>query len=103
VWLRRATPALHEGSQELLDLGDADVLAYRRTVPRGSSLLLLNFATRPATVQLPDAAGTNAAAFAASGRRGAWRTALSTHGRVSGETLTGPVILAPLEALIAYD
>jgi alpha-glucosidase len=103
LWLRRATPSLNEGSQELLDVGDADVLAYRRGTPGGSALVLLNFAARSATAQLPDAAPTGAATFAASGRRGAWRTAMSTHGRASGETLTGPVILAPMEALIAYD
>jgi alpha-glucosidase len=103
IWLRRATPAITRGTQELLDVGDADVLAYRRATATGSALVLLNFAARSATVQLPDAAPTDAAAFAASGRRGAWRTALSTHGRTAGETLAGPAILAPLEALIAYD
>jgi alpha-glucosidase len=103
LWLRRATPSLTGGSQQLLDVGDPDVLAYRRIAPGGSALVLLNFAVRPATAQLPDAAPTGAATFAASGQRGSWRTALSTHGRTSGEPLTGPVILAPLEALIAYD
>jgi alpha-glucosidase len=103
IALRRELAPLHEGTEELLDAGDPDVFAYRRVAGGRSALVLLNFAARPATVQVPDAAATNAAAFATSGLRGTWRTALSTHRRKSGETLTGPVILAPLEALIAYD
>ena len=103
LWLRRENAALYGGAQELVDVGDADVLAYRRAAEGASALVLLNFASRPATVQLPDASPTGAAAFAASGRRGLWRVALSTHERTSGDALAGPVILAPLEVLIAYD
>jgi alpha-glucosidase len=103
LWVRRETTALHGGAQELVDVGDVDVLAYRRAAEGASALVVLNFASRPATVQLPDAAPTGAAAFAASGRRGLWRVALSTHERTSGDALAGPVNLAPLEAIIAYD
>jgi alpha-glucosidase len=97
--LRRGAPALTLGSQQLLDAGDPDVLAYRRD-PEASdrrdgapaAFIALNFAARQATIRLPDPAP---------GR--AWRISLSTHGRRAGEALDSPVILAPHEALIAYD
>ena len=90
--LRRATPALERGTQELRDAGDLDVLSYVRRTEGASAAVLLNFASRPAVVQVP---------APAPGR--SWRVALSTHPRNAGEALAGPVTLAPLEALIAYD
>jgi alpha-glucosidase len=92
VRLRREQPAITDGSQVMLDAGDADVLAYRRAGNGGSAVVALNFATRDATVRLP-----------APRTGGGWRIALSTHARSAGEALAEPVILAPLEALIAYD
>ncbi len=90
--LRRAHPALAIGSQELLDAGDPEVLAYRRASEEGSVLVVLNFASREAAIRLPAERGGTS-----------WRIALSTHDRTIGESLTEPVILSPLEALIAYD
>lgn len=92
IRLRREVPALNRGSQNLLDAGDADVLAYRRASDGRSAIVALNFASRPATVSLP-----------APGPAGAWRIALSTHPRTLGDMLAMPAVLAPLEALIAYD
>ena len=93
IWLRRSTPPLQEGSQQLLDVGDADVLAYLRIAGGRSVAVLLNFSsTRSATVRLPQATPGQA-----------WRVALSTHDRRAGDALEGAVGLAPLEALIAYD
>ena len=88
--LRRATPALQEGAQELLAQGDADVLAYLRTSGDSAAFVALNFASRPATVALP---------LAPSGRT--WRVAFSTTGRGPAEVLSESATLAPLEALVA--
>ena len=90
--LRREMAALQRGAQQLIDVGDADVLAYRRDADGRSAFIALNFASRPATVAIPEAATANG-----------WRIALSTHRRRAGERLHRPLILAPLEALIAYD
>lgn len=93
--LRRATPALHGGDQELVDAGASDVLAYVRRAREGdgaAAFVALNFAAAPARISLPRPPGG-----------GAWRPALSTHPRPPGETLAGSTTLAPLEALIALD
>jgi glycosidase len=90
--LRQEHAALTVGTQELLDLGDPDVLAYRRMLDGRSAIVLLNFASRAATVRPPGVGG---------GR--AWRVALSTHDRTIDTTLADPVTLAPHEARIAYD
>ncbi|MEO5703719.1 MAG: alpha-amylase family glycosyl hydrolase, partial [Candidatus Limnocylindrales bacterium] len=90
--LREAHVALTTGTQELLDTGDTDVLAYRRQADGRSVLVALNFAAVPTTISLPTP-----------GSRTGWRIALSTHDRNGADTLVGPVTLAPLEALIAYD
>jgi alpha-glucosidase len=90
--LRRETPALQRGGQVLVDADDPDVLAYRRHEGDRSVLVALNFASRPAPIHLPDAAAG-----------GAWRISLSTHDRSPNDPIAGPAILAPLEALIAYD
>ena len=88
--LRRATPALLVGAQELVTQDDVDVLAYLRTSDASASFVALNFASRPAATALPPAAP---------GR--AWRVAFSTSGRASGEVLAESTTLAPLEGLIA--
>jgi alpha-glucosidase len=90
--LRREIPALARGDQELLDAGDPDVVAYRRHAEGRSAFVALNFASRPATVQLPEARND-----------GGWRIALSTHGRSADHVLGETLMLAPLEACIAYD
>jgi alpha-glucosidase len=90
--LRQEHAALTVGTQDLLDLGDPDVLAYRRTLDGRSALVLLNFASTAATIQPPGAGGAQT-----------WRAALSTHSQGAGATLEDSVILAPYEALIAYS
>jgi alpha-glucosidase len=92
IELRDATPALLLGDQELLDVGDADVLAYRRSLDGRTALVALNFASRTAAVVMPGPAA---------GRT--WQVALSTHDHPAGSTLVGDVTLSPLEVLIAYD
>jgi alpha-glucosidase len=90
---RRATPALHRGTQELVDPGDDDVLAYvREAVGEDRAFVALNFADRAAVVALPETP---------SGR--SWRVGTSTHPRTGGDQLTEPVTLGPLEALIAVE
>jgi alpha-glucosidase len=87
IWLRRSTPALQSGEQELVDAGDADVLAYVRRAGGGAAFVALNFADRPAAVRVPAGA--------------AWEVALSTHDREAGSALTSTVTLEPNEALVA--
>jgi alpha-glucosidase len=89
LWLRRSTPALRRGSMELLDVGDRDVLAYRRDVEGGSAFVALNFSDRQASIVLPQA-----------GAGIPWRLAFSTHPRDVSEPIGEAITLAPLEALI---
>jgi alpha-glucosidase len=90
LWLRRATPSLSTGAQELLDVPDPEVLAFVRRAAPDAALVVLNLASRPAAIQVP--------AVDAEAR---WRLALSTHDRSEGELEAGDLILHPLEALIA--
>jgi alpha-glucosidase len=92
IALRQATPALIVGDQELLDVGDADVLAYRRSLDGRTALVALNFASRTAAIELP-----------ASPAGRTWLVGLSTHDRSAGSELRGGLTLSPLEVLIAYD
>ena len=88
--LRRATPALQRGGQRLLEVGEADVLAFVREAEGSTALGVLNFGDTPATIEVPAPPGG-----------GAWWPALSTHGRPDDKALVGSVTVAPLEALIA--
>jgi alpha-glucosidase len=90
--LRRATPALHAGGQELIDAGDVDVLAYVRRAEGSGAFVALNFASRSATTRVPPTAA---------GR--SWRVALSTPPRPAEGGVDGGATLAPLEALIAVE
>lgn len=92
IRLRRESQVLLRGDQEVLDVGDTDVLAYVRRADGRSVFVALNFASRAATVRLP-VAGT--------GRD--WRVALSTNDGRAEETIGESLVLAPLEACIAYD
>jgi len=87
--LRRATPALQRGAQQLSEQHDLDVLAYLRWSGDSAAFVALNFGARPVVATLPAAPGG-----------GAWQVALSTTGREAGP-VAGPVTLAPLEALVA--
>ena len=88
--LRRATPALQAGSQQLLATTDEDVLAFVRNAGDGAALVLLNFASRPASIDVPLDRGS-----------ASWQVALSTGDRNPGEALGERVTLAPLEGLVA--
>jgi alpha-glucosidase len=92
IALRGATPAIGRGGQELVDVGDDDVLAYRRMDGESSALVLLNFASRAATARPP---------APAAGRT--WRVALATHDHGPSAALGTSQTLRPLEALIALD
>jgi alpha-glucosidase len=92
IQVRGAIQPLVVGAQTLVDVGDSDVLAYRRTLDGRSALVALNFALRTATIRPPDPAVDRT-----------WLVALSTHDHAAGSTLTDAVTLAPLEVLIAYD
>ncbi|MEA2673336.1 MAG: alpha-glucosidase [Chloroflexota bacterium] len=91
LWLRRATPQLQVGDQQVVDAGDREVLAYVRRTGDTAAFVALNFAERPATIRLPPARGTAPN----------WVVALSSHGRDPGTPLPGEVSLGPNEALIA--
>ena len=88
--LRRASPALQAGDQELADTGAADVLAYVRRAGDSAAFVALNFASHPASVAVPAAPAG-----------GDWQVRLSTTGRGLGENFAGTATLAPLEALVA--
>ena len=92
--LRRSTPALHAGDQEVLDAGAQDVLAYVRRAKGGSpaAVVALNFSSAPVRIPLPSPPAG-----------GQWRLALTTHARPASESLSGATTLAPLEALLAFD
>ncbi len=92
IRLRRGYPALVTGAQDLADVGDPEVLAYRRVLDGRATFVALNFASTAATIRPP---------APTSGR--SWLVALSTHGHATGTSLEGSVTLAPLEVLIAYD
>jgi alpha-glucosidase len=89
--LRRATPALQVGEQEVVDAGDRDVLAYVRRSGSAAAFVALNFAERPAAIRLPPNPGA--------GTR--WTIGLSTHGRAAGTPSPEALTLEPNEALIA--
>ncbi len=92
IGLRAELPALQVGAFELLPSAGSDMVAYTRTMPDQTLLILLNLG-RDATVwRVPDApAGT------------CWRTALATGGEASlpeGTVAGRDVALAPDEARI---
>ena len=88
--LRRATPALLDGDQALVDQTDADVLSYIRRANAGAAFVALNFASRSATVNLP-----------APGAGQSWRVTWSTAGSSRSESASDSIVLGPLEALVA--
>jgi glycosidase len=90
--LRRRTPALLHGEQELVAQRDLDVLAYVRRAGGSAAFVALNFAARPAAASVPAAPDS-----------GAWRVGFSTTGGALGGELRGRASLAPLEAVIAIN
>jgi alpha-glucosidase len=91
LWLRRATPALQVGAQEVVDTGDRDVLAYVRSTGPAAAFVALSFADRPVPVRLPACPVPGAS----------WTLALSTNGRDSATQLGQELTLEPNEALVA--
>jgi alpha-glucosidase len=55
IALRRSNPALHDGGMVMLDSGDADVLAYRRTPPEAGAAVFvaMNMSGVAKTVSIP--------------------------------------------------
>jgi alpha-glucosidase len=90
--LRRAEPALHAGDYTGLDVGAAEVLAYRRSLPgeRGFTVVLnLGAATHTLDLARPDHAPT--------------AVALSTHMDRTGPIDPARVTLRPNEGLLLRD
>jgi alpha-glucosidase len=90
--LRRATPALERGAQELVAQDHPDALTYRRTEGDAGAFVALNFASRRVRVSVP---------AAPAGRT--WRVVFSTADRASSEALPETTTLGPLEALVAIS
>jgi len=90
--LRRATPALERGAQELVAQDHPDALTYRRTEGDAGAFVALNFASRRVPVSVP---------AAPAGRT--WRVVFSTADRASSEALPETTTLGPLEALVAIS
>jgi len=88
--LRRATPALQRGDQQLLRQPDVDVLAFTRVADEGRAFVALNFSARPAAMAVPRA-----------GSARTWTVAFSTDPRRARDRLGEKGTLGPLEALIA--
>jgi alpha-glucosidase len=88
--LRRAEPALHRGDYKAVDLGAADVLAYRRTKPGNDGfLMVLNFAAQEHTLNLHAALGGRSAMIE-----------LSTDLARFGPIETGKFVLAGNEGVV---
>lgn len=79
--LRRSTPALRVGEQEVVEFAD-DVLAFHRTDPDAHCLVLINFVTEPRDLEVA----------------GDWRVQLASDGVGEGEAFTGR--LAPDQAVV---
>jgi alpha-glucosidase len=88
--MRRTTPALQTGSQELVATTDPDALAFIRRTDEGAAFIALNFARRPASIDVPMA-----------GSGGPWRVALATSDRALGEAIGTRITLVALEGLVA--
>lgn len=83
--IRRARPALRVGDHEPLETGVADTISYLRTWKRERMLVVLNFASRPATVPAQELRG---------------RIELSTHPDRDGEHVEENVHLRGNEGVL---
>ncbi len=89
IALRRATPALRRGSYRAIIDRPADVMAYAREHKGQRALVCLNFASRPARIDLRTA------------EDGEWKVLLSTVTRKGeGMKVSGEVALNANEALV---
>jgi alpha-glucosidase len=57
IALRRDSPALHDGTETMLDAGNTHVLSYLRGSGKGAVVVAMNFSAEPETVSLPVAGG----------------------------------------------
>src|SRR6185437_4551162 len=87
--LRRATPALQRGDQQLIAQADPDALVYVRQAPDSNAVVALNFGSRQVALAFPGAPGG-----------GTWHVSFSTS-RDSGGEVSSNEVLAPMEALVA--
>lgn len=85
--LRRANPALREGSYRAIEAPHA-VFAYLRETEGQRIVVALNFSARRRAVRLPEPGGS-----------GGWRCLLSTHAE-AGTQAQGEIPLAPHEATV---
>ena len=61
IALRRGNPAIHSGSMSMLESGNEQVLAWKRTAPNGNVVVVAcNFSAEPQTVSLKSALGETA-------------------------------------------
>jgi len=87
--LRRATPALQRGDQQLIAQADPDALVYVRQAADSNAVVALNFGSRQVALAFPGAPGG-----------GTWHVSFSTS-RDSGGEVSANEVLAPMEALVA--
>jgi alpha-glucosidase len=67
IALRRSNPALHDGDIKMLDTGNSQIVAWRRTAPDGKAVVVAcNFTSQPQTFPLTSV-GRSARVLAASG------------------------------------
>ena len=93
IRLRRAVPALNGGSQEAVDPGVRDAIAWRRGGPDGTAaLVVVGFADEDREVVLPAPAGG-----------GSWTAILSTHDPARAPDGSGRLVLRPCEAVVLVD
>jgi alpha-glucosidase len=90
--LRKTRASLRQGDQRILAVDDGDLLVYRRTAADGDTLVILNFSTENATLDLNTMTGT---------RNAGWTVAVSTHW-VRGDfgPLSGTLTLSGLEGVV---
>jgi alpha-glucosidase len=90
IAVRRGLPAVLDGAMRRVEAGDADVLAYERSVADQAVLVVVNFASRGVTARIE------------TGRGGAhWRLLLGTHDPLGDVVAEGDVLrLRPLEGLV---
>jgi alpha-glucosidase len=94
VALRRSNTALHAGSMTMLDAGTPDVVAYARTAPDGSGVLVaVNCSTIPRTIALD---------LGSTGIKGSHLTTLVTSDpAINGPTSLKSITLAPFASWVA--
>ena len=84
--LRRGSAALRSGDLTLVDVGDPDVLAYRREAGDETALVVVRFGLVAGEIELPRIDGS-------------WSVALSSHD-LETRTVGSRVTMRPLEALV---